>query len=84
MTAIWCIAPYYLVNHPLIASRIRHIGHIVLPFVIIGLGITFWLNLLFPFSDNYYVAIDSSKLIPDLRMLSYMSRIDRLKNGKKR
>jgi len=39
MTAIWCIAAYYLVNHPLVASKIRHIGHFVLPFVLIGLGI---------------------------------------------
>lgn len=39
MTAVWCIASYYFVNHPLIASRIRHIGNIILPFVLIGLGI---------------------------------------------
>ena len=39
MTAIWCMVAYYLVNHPLVASKIRHIGHIVLPFVLIGLGI---------------------------------------------
>ena len=39
MTAFWCIAAYYLVNHPLLVSRIRRIGHIVLPFVLIGLGI---------------------------------------------
>ena len=39
MTAVWCIASYYFVNHPLVASRIRHIGNIILPFVLIGLGI---------------------------------------------
>ncbi len=39
MTAVWCITAYYLVNHPLVASKIRHIGHIILPFVLIGLGI---------------------------------------------
>jgi cadmium resistance protein CadD (predicted permease) len=39
MTAVWCIASYYFVNHPLVASRIRHVGNIVLPFVLIGLGI---------------------------------------------
>jgi cadmium resistance protein CadD (predicted permease) len=39
MTAVWCISSYYFVNHPLIASRIRHIGNIILPFVLIGLGI---------------------------------------------
>jgi len=39
MTAIWCLAAYYFVNHPLVASRIRRIGNIILPFVLIGLGI---------------------------------------------
>ena len=39
MTALWCMAAYYLVNHPLVASRIRCIGHVVMPFVLIGLGI---------------------------------------------
>jgi cadmium resistance protein CadD (predicted permease) len=39
MTAVWCIASYYFVNHPLVAFRIRHTGNIVLPFVLIGLGI---------------------------------------------
>ena len=39
MTAVWCIAAYHLVNHPLVASRIRRIGHAVMPFVLIGLGI---------------------------------------------
>jgi cadmium resistance protein CadD (predicted permease) len=39
MTAVWCIAAYYFVNHLLVASRIRHIGKIILPFVLIGLGI---------------------------------------------
>jgi cadmium resistance protein CadD (predicted permease) len=39
MTAVWCIAAYYFVSHPLIATRIRHIGNIVLPFVLIGLGV---------------------------------------------
>jgi len=39
MTAVWCVTSYYFVNHPLVASRIRHIGNIILPFVLIGLGI---------------------------------------------
>jgi cadmium resistance protein CadD (predicted permease) len=39
MTAAWCISSYYFVNHPTIASRIRYIGNIILPFVLIGLGI---------------------------------------------
>ena len=39
MTAVWCIAAYYLVNHPLLASRIRNTGSIIMPFALIGLGI---------------------------------------------
>jgi cadmium resistance protein CadD (predicted permease) len=39
MTAVWCIVAYYFVNHPLVASRIRYTGNVVLPFVLIGLGI---------------------------------------------
>jgi cadmium resistance protein CadD (predicted permease) len=39
MTAVWCAAAYYLVYHPTIASRVRRLGHIILPFVLIGLGI---------------------------------------------
>ena len=39
MTAVWCIAAYYFVNHPSVASQIRRIGKIILPFVLIGLGI---------------------------------------------
>ena len=39
MTAVWCISSYYFMNHPLVASKIRHIGNIILPFVLIGLGI---------------------------------------------
>jgi len=38
MTALWCMAAYYLVYHPLVASRIRRIGRVVMPFVLIGLG----------------------------------------------
>jgi len=39
MTAVWCIIAYYLVNHPLLVSRVRHIGNIAMPFALIGLGI---------------------------------------------
>jgi len=39
MTAVLCAAAYYLVNHSLVASRIRRVGHIIMPFVLIGLGI---------------------------------------------
>lgn len=39
MTAVWCAAAYYFVNHPLVASGLRRIGHILLPFVLIGIGV---------------------------------------------
>ena len=39
MTAVWCIIAYYLVNHPLLVSKVLHIGNIVMPFALIGLGI---------------------------------------------
>jgi cadmium resistance protein CadD (predicted permease) len=39
MTLLWCIVTYYLVNHPLVASRIKRIGNILTPFVLIGLGV---------------------------------------------
>jgi cadmium resistance protein CadD (predicted permease) len=39
LTGVWCIVVYHLVNHPLIASRVKRIGTIALPFVLIGLGI---------------------------------------------
>jgi len=38
MTAVLCTVGYYLVNHSFLASRIRRFGHLVLPFVLIGLG----------------------------------------------
>ena len=39
MTAIWCAIGYYLVRHPLLEKRMRRLGRVVLPFVLIGLGI---------------------------------------------
>ena len=39
MTALWCSIGFYLVNHSFLANRIQRIGHIVLPFVLIGLGV---------------------------------------------
>jgi len=39
MTGFWCLAAYYLVRHPMVASRIRKTGRIVSPCVLIGLGI---------------------------------------------
>ena len=31
MTAVWCTVAYYLVSHPLIATRLRKTGHIIFP-----------------------------------------------------
>ncbi len=39
LTGVWCIVAYRLVNHPLIASRVKRIGTIALPSILIGLGI---------------------------------------------
>ena len=39
MTTVWCIIAYYLMNHLLLASRVRLIGSIIMPFALIGLGI---------------------------------------------
>ena len=39
MTAIWCAVGYGVVNHPLWGARVRHYGHIALPFVLLGLGL---------------------------------------------
>lgn len=39
MTAVWCSIGYYLVNHSFLADHIRRIGHLILPFVLIALGI---------------------------------------------
>lgn len=44
MTGFWCVAAYYLIRHPLIASRIRKTGHIIFPCVLIGLGIYILIN----------------------------------------
>jgi cadmium resistance protein CadD (predicted permease) len=39
LTGLWCVVAYHLVNHPLIASRVKRIGTAALPFVLIGLGL---------------------------------------------
>ena len=38
-TAAWCAIAYYLVNHRFIATKISRVGHIIVPFVLIGLGV---------------------------------------------
>lgn len=39
LTVVWCAFTFYFVNHPVIATRIRRIGDIITPFVLIGLGL---------------------------------------------
>jgi cadmium resistance protein CadD (predicted permease) len=39
LTFVWCTITYYLVNHPIIANRIKHLANILTPFVLIGLGV---------------------------------------------
>ena len=39
LTGLWCAVAHHLVNYPLIASRVKHIGTAALPFVLIGLGL---------------------------------------------
>jgi cadmium resistance protein CadD (predicted permease) len=39
MTAVWCVLGYLAVNNPLIGSRIRCHGHVLLPVVLIALGL---------------------------------------------
>ncbi|MGA8046005.1 MAG: cadmium resistance transporter, partial [Dermatophilaceae bacterium] len=39
MTVAWCALGYAIVNNPLIGSRIRRHGHVLLPVVLISLGL---------------------------------------------
>ena len=39
LTGLWSAVAHHLVNYPLIASRVKHIGTAALPFVLIGLGL---------------------------------------------
>ena len=39
MTAVWCLAGHWFVNHPVLGARVRQYGHLALPFVLIGLGV---------------------------------------------
>jgi cadmium resistance protein CadD (predicted permease) len=38
LTLVWCALTFHFVNHPIIATRIKRIGDIITPFVLIGLG----------------------------------------------
>jgi len=39
MTGVWCFLGYVLVNNPLLGKPVLRCGHVVLPYVLIGLGI---------------------------------------------
>jgi cadmium resistance transport/sequestration family protein len=39
LVAVWCYAGYRLAGYPTVAHKIDRYGHIVVPFVLIGLGI---------------------------------------------
>jgi len=39
LVAVWCYAGYKLASYPTVADKIDRYGHIVVPFVLIGLGI---------------------------------------------
>ena len=56
LTGVWCTVAYHLVNRPQIASSIKRIGTVALPFVLIGLGI--------------YILAEAFLLISSLLLLS--------------
>jgi len=39
LIAIWCILGFYMGNHPVVRRIVDRYGHILVPFVLIGLGI---------------------------------------------
>lgn len=65
MTAVWCSIGYYLMSHSFLADRIRRIGHVILPFVLIGLGIYRLIldtttNLLFSSTFSFFSMISDA------------------------
>ncbi|HKB67575.1 MAG TPA: cadmium resistance transporter [Pyrinomonadaceae bacterium] len=38
LIAVWCVAAHYLGNHPAVKRIVDRYGHILVPFVLIGLG----------------------------------------------
>jgi cadmium resistance transport/sequestration family protein len=44
LIAIWCAIGYYLGNHPVVNRLVDRHGHILVPFVLIGLGIYIIIN----------------------------------------
>ncbi len=39
MLALWCVAGFFIGNHPAVKRTLDRYGHIIVPFVLIGLGI---------------------------------------------
>jgi cadmium resistance transport/sequestration family protein len=39
LVAAWCYAGYWLGSHPTVAEKIERCGHVVVPFVLVGLGV---------------------------------------------
>lgn len=39
LVGVWCLTGYYLTRHPAVATVMTRYGHILMPFVLIGLGI---------------------------------------------
>lgn len=39
LIGVWCIAGYFLGNHPAVGRVLDRYGHVIVPFVLIGLGI---------------------------------------------
>jgi cadmium resistance protein CadD (predicted permease) len=39
LLAVWCVAGYYLSRHLFIARTLDRSGHLIVPFVLIGLGL---------------------------------------------
>lgn len=39
LTLLWCVLSYFLVKHPTLQKPIRTYGHVLLPWVLIGLGL---------------------------------------------
>ena len=39
LTVLWCFAAWWLVRHTVLGKPLRRYGHVVLPFVLIGLGL---------------------------------------------
>lgn len=39
LLGVWCVGAYYLARRPLIAGALTRYGHVIVPFVLIGLGV---------------------------------------------